>query len=377
MNETSEVNQVVLSEMQDKLTRYLDNKRSKNESQIKTIEDDSRLIYDYLVPTGDMDFHNVDDSYNVNLRFRDDKDELHDITFHDNAITQMASKLDIPTKYLRELHNSDKSWKKLLVKEILQFHTCNAKQQRLLIRTVGHEARGVLSDSYKRMNSIILYSTFLAAAKASGAVIADAHYNGLTGFIEVIRPDVIVIPTEKNGTQYICFGVQFRNSDFGTSSLEMRAFNFVIRCLNGWVTQSVMRNVHLGARLPENLELSQRTYDLDTQTKASLVKDTIGQLMDPERLLNYSIKVQEASKIDIDLPSEVKALPQIGVHDSEIKVLEQLFMENNPDNNLEGANTLFKLTQGLSAVARESSDTRKRELDEITGKLFDRVKIVA
>ncbi len=377
MNETSEVNQAVLSEMQDKLTRYLDNKRSKNESQIEAIENDSRLIYDYLVPTDKMEFTNMlDDNYNVTLDFEYGSEIKH-ITFHDNAITQIASKMDIPTKYLRELHNSDKSWKKFLVREILEFHTCNAKQQRLLIRTVGHQARGVLSDSYKRMNSIILYSTFLAAAQTSGAVIADAHYNGLTGFVEVIRPDVIVIPTEKNGIQYICFGVQFRNSDFGTSSLEMRAFNFVIRCLNGWVTQSVMRNVHLGARLPENLELSQRTYDLDTQTKASLVKDTIGQLMDPERLLNYSIKVQEASKIDIDLPSEVKALPQIGVHDSEVKVLEQLFMENNPDNNLEGANTLFKLTQGLSAVARESSNTRKRELDEITGKLFDRVKVVA
>ena len=375
MNEN--VDQSKVDEMQNKLTSYLEKKRSNNESQIKAIESDSRLVYDYLVPTSAMEFDNTNDEYNVTMNFKDDKDQHRSIGFHDNAITQIATKMEIPTKYLRELNNSHDPWKKFLAKEILQFHSTNAKQQRLLIRTVGDQARGVLSDSYKRMNSIILYSTFIAAAQASGAVIADAHYNGLTGYLEVVRPDVIAIPTEKNGTQYICFGVQFRNSDFGTSSLKMRAFNFVIRCLNGWVTQSVMRNVHLGARLPENLELSQRTYDLDTETKASLVKDTIGQLMDPQRLMNYSIKVQEASKIDVDISTEVKALPQLGVHESEVKVLEKLLMENNPDNNLEGANTLFKLTQGLSAVARDSSDTRKRELSEITGKLFDRVKVTA
>lgn len=374
MNNTADP--IVLEQMQNKLTKYIEKKRDSNESQIKAIESDSRLVYDYLVPTNKMEFDNMlDDNNNVTLTFEDDKKKHRYITFHDNAITQLASKFDVPTKYLRELHNSKDSWKKFLAKEILTFHAVNAKQQRMLIRTVGNEARGVLSDSYKRMNSIILYSTFIAAAQASGAVIADAHYNGLTGYLEVIRPDVIVIPTENNGIQYICFGVQFSNSDFGSRALEMRAFNFVVRCANGWVTQSVMRNVHLGARLPDNLELSQETYDLDTRTKASLVKDTIGQLMDPERLLKYSIQVQEASKITIDLATEVKSLPQMGVNDSEIKGLEKLFMENNPDDNLGGGNTLFKLAQGLSAVSRDSSATRKRELDEITGKLFDRINV--
>ena len=374
MNNTSDP--IVLDQMQSKLTRYIDKKRGNNETQIQAIEKDSRLIYDYLVPTDRMNFFNDVESDKVLLHFKDERNILQDITFHDNAITQIASKFDIPTKYLRDLGTGN-LWQRDLAAEILQSHSSNAKQQRLLVRTVAHEARGVLSDSYKRMNSIILYSTFIAAAQASGAVVADAHYNGLTGYLEVIRPDVIVIPTENNGIQYICFGVQFRNSDFGTSSLEMRAFNFVIRCENGWTTQSVMRNVHLGARLPDNLELSQRTYDLDTRTKASLVKDTIGQLMDPERLMNYSVRVQEASKLEIDLQSEVKSLPQMGVHDSEVKVLEKLLMENDPNNNLEGGNTLFKLMQGLSAVSRDSNATRKREIDEITGKLFDRIKVKA
>ncbi len=155
----------------------------------------------------------------------------------------------------------------------------------------------------------------------------------------------------------------------------LQIFNFVIKCLNGWVNRSVLREVHLGARLPDNLELSEKTYKLDTETKASVIQDTIGSLLNPEEIMRHAVRIQESSKMIIDLEDEVKSLPQLGIHEYEAETLRKIFMENNPDNNIQGENTLFKLTQGLSAVARDSSESRRRELGEITGKLFERINV--
>jgi len=376
MSDTNQYDPAAQERMQNKLTGYINRKRSNNLAQIESIENESRLIYDYLVPTGMMDFHNVEENYNVNMVFNDDKGVRHDLKFHDNAVNQIATKFGVPTRYLRDLHNGKENWQKILAAEIMQYHASNADQSKLLVRAVGDQVRGVLSDSYKRLNSIVLYATFITAAESHGAVIADAHYNGLTGYLEVVRPDVIAIPTENNGIQFVCFGMQFRNSDFGKSSLDMRAFLFYPVCENGQISKSAMRNVHLGARLPDNLELSAETYKKDTETKASLMKDVIGSLLDPKKVYDYSVQIQEASKIEIDIEREIKSLPQLGVLEHEINSLTKVFMENNPDNNIGGANTLFKLTQGLSSVSRDSSSTRKRELDEITGKLFERVGVV-
>jgi hypothetical protein len=384
MNQNQNVDSDTKEQMQNKLTEYLDRKRSVNEAQIEAIDRDSRLIYDYLVPTMKMGFindpKNLPDeekpSYIPKMMFSDENEVSHAITLHDHAVGQLADKMGIPSKYLRDLHNGKEDWKKFLAVETMDLHVHNAKQERLLVRTVGDEARGIVSDKFKRMNSIILYSTFLSAAKNSGAVVASAHYDGLQGFLEVVRPDVIVIPTERNGIQYICFGMQFRNSDFGGKSMEMRAFNFIIKCLNGWVNRSIIREVHLGARLPDNLELSEKTYKLDTETKASVIQDTIESLLDPKEIMNHAIRIQESSKILIDLDDEVKSLPQLGIHEYEAEALRKIFMENNPDNNIQGENTLFKLTQGLSAVSRDSNENRKRELEEITGKLFERINVL-
>ena len=387
MNDTQQADPAVLEQMQNKLTGYIEKKRASSYQIITSIEDDCRLIYDYLVPANKILFHFNGEPIEkpempVEMVFEDENGKNKYLTLHDNSIVQLGQKLNIPTKYLKDLvhgthdsDNQDEYWQKELASRILTNHVINSRKERYLIRAVGNEARGVLSDSFKRMNSIKLYSTFLHAANNSGCVVTGAWYDGLTGFVEVLRPDVITIPTENNGIQYICFGVQFRNSDFGVSSLEMRAFNFVIKCENGWISQSVLRNVHLGARLPDNLQLSEETYRLDTETKASLVNDTIGQIINPEKIYEYSVKVQEASKIQINIENEVKNLNNLNVLDHETESIKKLLMENDPNNNIQGANTLFKLTQALSAVSRDSTESRKRELDEITGKLFDRVKV--
>ena len=60
---------------------------------------------------------------------------------------------------------------------------------------------------------------------------------------------------------------------------------------------------------------------------------------------------------------------------NEGREVEKLLMNNNPDDGVTGGATLWKLTQGITAFAREQQPERCRELHEISGQLMNRVKI--
>jgi hypothetical protein len=52
-------------------------------------------------------------------------------------------------------------------------------------------------------------------------------------------------------------------------------------------------------------------------------------------------------------------------------------MRNNPEDGTQGGSTLWKLTQAITAHARDLDDRRSRELHEISGQLMNRVHLTA
>ena len=52
-------------------------------------------------------------------------------------------------------------------------------------------------------------------------------------------------------------------------------------------------------------------------------------------------------------------------------------MRNDPEDGVQGGATLWKLTQAITAHARELSPERSRELHELSGQLLSRVKVTA
>ena len=54
-----------------------------------------------------------------------------------------------------------------------------------------------------------------------------------------------------------------------------------------------------------------------------------------------------------------------------------MVMKNDPEDGVQGAATLWKLTQAITAHARDLSPERSRELHELSGHLLSRVKLPA
>lgn len=91
-----------------------------------------------------------------------------------------------------------------------------------------------------------------------------------------------------------------------------------------------------------------------------------------------AIEIQGAAEIDVDFDQELKRLVKAGsLLKSEGESVEKILMRNDPDDGVQGGATLWKLTQAITAHARELKPRRSRELHEISGALLNRVKVTA
>lgn len=366
------LNQVVINKVQ----RMIEGKQPGVNAAITRLLEEGRIAQDFIAPIG-ANLKKNDRrpiiSFSADAYVRMSMPEGN-FNLHGNAISQISEKMGIPAKYLRELAMGDE-WQKQLCATILNEHSGWTQRTRVLVRAVGMEVRGVLSDSYRRLNSVEIITAFIQEACVQGAVMSDAYMNDTKVWCETILPTPIEIPTRKNGMVTIFAGARFSTSDYGNGSVDMRSFLLNGACLNGMVRESVMRQVHLGSRLPDSIALSQKTYELDTKTTVSAIKDLTKGLYSRETIMDKAIEIQGASEIDVDFDKELKSLVQRGaLLKNEGREVEKLLMNNNPDDGVTGGATLWKLTQGITAFAREQEPERSRELHEISGQLMNRVK---
>lgn len=368
------LNEVVIN----KVRRMIDGKAQGVQATMQRLIDEGKMAQDFIAPIG------------VNLKA---KDHSPVITFsgegnlmmnmpdgqfrlHDNAIGQLAERMGVPSRYLRNLASGGQEWQVLLAAEILNQHSDWTQRSRVLVRAVGNQVRGVLSDSYRRLNSVEILTAFIQEAAGQGAVISDAYMNDTKVWAETILPQPIIVPTAKNGDVVIFAGARFSTSDYGDGAVDMRAFLLNGACLNGMVRESVMKQIHLGSKLPDTLALSRETYELDTKTTVSAVRDLTKGLFSRENLEQKAYEIQGASEIDVDPEKEITKLTKSGLLlKQEGKEVEKILMKNDPEDGVQGAATLWKLTQAITAHARELTPERSRELHEISGNLLNRVKL--
>ena len=370
------LNEVVINKVQ----RMIDGKAQGVQATMSRLIEEGKIAQDFIAPIG------------VNLKAKDHSPVITfsgegglmmnmpdgQFSLHDNAIGQLADRMGIPSRYLRNLAGGGQEWQILLAAEILNQHSDWTQRSRVLVRAVGQQVRGVLSDSYRRLNSVEILTAFVQEAAGQGAVISDAYMNDTKVWAETILPQPIIVPTAKNGDVVIFAGARFSTSDYGDGAVDMRAFLLNGACLNGMVRESVMKQVHLGSKLPDTLALSRETYELDTRTTVSAVRDLTKGLFSRENLEQKAYEIQGASEIEVDPEKEITKLTKSGLLlKQEGKEVEKILMKNDPDDGVQGAATLWKLTQAITAHARDLSPERSRELHEISGNLMNRVKLNA
>lgn len=379
MAQTTELQQGLNEVVMNKVQRMIDGKAVGVRETMDRLISEGKIAQDYIAPIGvnlKVNDHSPVITFSANGSLRMDMPDGQ-FTLHDNAIGQLADRMGIPQRYLRGLASGE-PWAKQLAATLLNEHSGWTQRSRVLVRTVGTQVRGVLSDSYRRLNSVEILTAFVQEAAQQGAVISDAYMNDTKIWAETILPTPLTVPTSKNGDVVIFAGARFSTSDYGDGAVDMRAFLLNGACLNGMVRESVMKQVHLGSKLPDNLQLSQQTYELDTKTTVSAVRDLTKGLFSKDNLMKKAIEIQGASEMEVDFEHELKRLTRDGgLLKQEGKEVEKILMRNDPEDGVQGGATLWKLTQAITAHARELSPERSRELHELSGQLLNRVKVTA
>lgn len=308
----------------------------------------------------------------VTADFNIPEEGLRNFKVNQHAIKQVAEKLSIPGQYLTALLYSSQDWQRTLAYQIMNTHNGWTDRSKVLIRSVGDEVRAFLSDQYRRLNSELIFSSHIEEIFANGGALSDGFMDDTRISVESLLPQPIEVHTEFNGTILLAFGTRLTTSDYGDGALELRSFVMQGVCLNGMVRESVLRAIHLGAKLPDTLGLSQHTYELDSQTTASAIKDLTKNLYSTEIIKTRMLEIKEAAGTRIDAGQELKNLAG-RLFKGETEEIGKLLMRNNPEDGVQGESTLWKLTQGITAYAnREDVATRRRmELQEISGSLFN------
>lgn len=286
-------------------------------------------------------------------------------TLHRNAIGQLAGRLEIPLAYVDHLQARG-DWGQQLLARTLNDHVGNEEEgTRWLFRSVGTEARAVLSDKYRRIDCRPVAEALIDVAREAGMVVADGIFTETRTSLKIISPKLIeVFPGE-----FMVFGLDWSNSDFGRGASDLRAFFFRCWCLNGAVGESVVRQIHIGKRLQDDVEYSEKTLRLDAEATASALRDAARSAVSEGKIQRMIAGVNTANETKVDGKRAAEALRKVVTKGDVEKVVEAF---NSADvENMPAGNTLWRWSNAISWVAGQVEDADKKiDLERVAGEVL-------
>ena len=294
-------------------------------------------------------------------------DQAHRWTIHPHARQQLAEGVGVPSQYVDRLAGGD-DWQKTLLADILtRSYEQQPVEQRHLVRSIPDgngnlEIRGFLSDKFRRLDSRPILQAFVEAASAAGARPFRARSSDIRTSMQIILP-MLREPIEG---EFVALGLEWSNSDFGSGAHLLRSFILRLLCTNGMTGETHARQVHLGARLGDDISYSDETYRLDTAATVSATRDTVANLLTPDKINQQLDKIAAAGNAEGSFGAITKQLTK-----EEQRRAKELF-EGEDVQNLPAGNTAWRAANVLSwmAQSKDVAAERRGELERHGGQLL-------
>jgi hypothetical protein len=211
---------------------------------------------------------------------------------HDHALIQAIQRSGLPNanKMLDLMRSHGDVGNELLEYNLNTLYKQSEKLN--LIRTVDGEARGILSNRYRRMDSSRIIERFTDACKEIGAVPMNGKFEDTRVNLDAALPVVF----EPVPHEVMIFGFSFQTSDFGNGALNCNLWTERLWCTNKARLDQILKQIHLGRRLDETINFSQKTIDLDTDLTAEKLYDTVVHCLNPTRVNIYLDGIKEANE---------------------------------------------------------------------------------
>jgi hypothetical protein len=371
------LNEVVEEKIKQKLSKGMINVQS----AITRLMEEGKMSKDFIFDVGTerkgtpprIIFH-PDEQNKPSSTFIFPKDKhTEQFNIHQFAVRQISDKLKIPTAYLTSLLFGDE-WQRELGYEIMNTHNGFINRDKMLVRAVGSQVRAFLSDQYRILDSEMIFGKHMEAVYKNGGQLSDGLMTDTQLMLESLLPQPISIQTPFNGEIIVAFGMRLQTSDYGAGKLSARSFLMQGICLNGLVTESVLKEVHLGAKL-QGIDgmLSRETIELDSKATASAVRDITKHLYSTEVIKDKMLRIEASANEKVDSGNVLKSLKDVGkLLKGEVDNIGEILMRNDPNSGVQGESTLWKMTQAITSYANNEDliPERRLELQEIAGELF-------
>jgi len=327
---------------------------------------------DFIVPIDSFHFRAVDPK-NIVIDIGKNGD-TKTLRLHPHALGQGVEKTNIvgATTH-RKLMDQEEQWAAELLALNLNTIYGHADRERMLVRAVGGEVRGILSDRYRRLDSGPIFENFVRQTVGFGAVPTSGRVYDTKYAVTMTLPTVFdPVPTDPQGLCVV--GATLKNSDYGDGKVDMRFHVLRLVCLNGLMREDSYSQVHLGKRLTDDFEFSEETYRLDTAATISAMGDVIKALFDPARIEQELMVVRRAIETEINVAKVFESLRKLGkITKAEERQVVDTY--NTPDVvMLPPGNNLWRASNAISLFAQSPDVTADRALDlqHLAGAVLDR-----
>lgn len=283
---------------------------------------------------------------------------------HQHAMNQLGAKAGVPKKYIDNLMTRDEEWSHDLVAHTLN-EIYDHSPKRWLVREVDGQVRAFLSDKFKRRDSRPIVGACVEEASKYGAIPVESRILPTKFFMKMLLPLIFEpIPNDP-----VCFGLKFQNSDFGHGKTILSLFAFRCWCTNLAMMEDMFSQVHLGAKLPDELELSRETYALDAKTTVSAMTDIIGSAFSPDSVHERVEMIRTAATEEMDVGKAMEQLRNKSkVTKGEADEITKVY--NTPDVELlPPGNTAWRFSNAISAFAKNTDAYRALELETLAGEV--------
>ncbi len=224
-----------------------------------------------------------------------------------HALQQMCAVISIPSSYVRRLMRGTPWERELFAHNFNElfgkgsYKDRSGNQKKYLHRLVGPpedlELRGYLSRNFNRqLASLPLLHSFLASCEEVGAQPTEGLASTTRFSMKCCLPHVF----EPVPGEFVAFGIEWANSDFGNGLLRMSLTAMRISGGSTSVLSDVMSRVHLGSIIQDSdLEMSGETAMKEVEAHKSAIRDTVRAQLQPEPINRLLAGIKAAHEAQI------------------------------------------------------------------------------
>lgn len=213
---------------------------------------------------------------------------------------QLSARLNIPKEYYDRVRNSNKELLASNVNHWLE----NTADEINLVRTLDENVRGFLGPGYRPLDTISLMPIIIPLLKELEMEIRSIALTEKNFYLKVTTPK---FRAEVKPGDVIEFGTVFSNSENGYSSFSIEDFVLRLFCMNGAISETVLRRRHIGKRHREMLIVMEEQQELlsdeakvaDDKAFFLKVRDLARSRLTQENFEQLLDKLRGATKRDI------------------------------------------------------------------------------